>query len=509
MVSSSQKDFERLFEISKEIAGLKSVLELLHWDQETYMPKGGGDARSFQIAIVSSRIHKDKTGQRFKGALSKLINLKTGKLKNPRLSYAQKIALREWRKDFLKATKLPNEFVKHFSELTAKATMVWAEARKKNAFSEFLPYLEKIFEMSRKKADFLGYEDHPYDALLDEFEDGMTTKRITPLFTRLKKKLVSFLKEIQTKPRMENGFLQKQFSKEKQIAFGQNILDTLKLQRQFTRLDESDHPFTQSLHPTDTRFTTRVTDIGLMSNIFSVLHEAGHAFYEMGLPADYWGTPLCESISLGIHESQSRWWETLIGKSKAFWLYFYPLLQATFSEKLNHISFDSFYSAIHIAEPSLIRVEADELTYCLHILLRFELEKSLLDGTLKVKEIPEAWKEKMNEFLGIFPPDDARGCLQDIHWSSGLIGYFPTYALGNLYAAQFFEVFETTYPDWETRIKQGDFSFIREWLRTNIHTHGRFFSAEELCRKITKKALSEAPYMGYLKNKYGRLYGLQ
>lgn len=505
-VMSSQKDFEHLFELSNTICSFSSIAQLLSWDQETYMPKGGGEARSHQLAALASHIHKEKTSLKFKNALAKLISLKTGKVKAQKLSTAQKIALREWRKDFIKDTKIPNSFVKNFSKLTSQATMVWIDAKKNNSFKDFEPYLEKIFEMSREKAKILGYKDHPYDALLNDFEPGMTSAKISQIFSKLKKKLVSLLKKVQDKKQIDNAFLKKPFLKEKQIEFGNVILNGLKIEKEHARLDESAHPFTISLHPTDTRFTTWILEFGVMSNIMSILHEAGHAFYEMGLPVEYWGTPLCEATSLGIHESQSRWWETIIGRSMDFWHHFYSLLQRTYVEEFKDVSLKRFYKAINVVEPSFIRVESDEMTYCLHIILRFEMEKELLKGTLKVKDIPDVWNEKMKDLFGITPPDDRLGCLQDIHWAAGLVGYFPTYALGNLYAAQFFQVFEKEHPHWAKRVQKGDLPFIREWLKENIHSKGRMFSSEELCKNITKKALSEDAYIKYLTEKYSEIY---
>ena len=503
---SSQKDFEHLFELSDTVCSFSSIAQLLNWDQETYMPRGAGEARSRQLAVLTAHIHKEKTSVKFKNALERLISLKTGKIKAQKLSTAQKIALREWRRDFLKDTKIPNAFVKSFSRLTSRATMVWIEAKKKNSFEDFEPYLEKIFEMSREKAKILGYKEHPYDALMNEYEPGMTTAKISFLFSNLKKKLVALLRKVQSKKQIDNKFLKRPFSRKKQIEFGNIIIDGLKIEREYARLDESAHPFTISLHPTDTRLTTWILESGMMSNILSILHEAGHALYEMGLPVDYRGSPLCEATSLGIHESQSRWWETLIGKGMDFWHHFYPLLQKTYPEEFKSISLKRFYEAINIVEPSLIRVESDEMTYCLHIILRFEIEKALLKGTMKVKDIPDVWNEKMQELFGITPPGDQMGCLQDIHWAAGLVGYFPTYALGNLYATQFFMIFAKEHPDWAKRVQKGELPFIRRWLKENIHSKGRMFSAEQLCKKITKKALSEDAYVNYLAEKYSEIY---
>lgn len=288
----------------------------------------------------------------------------------------------------------------------------------------------------------------------------------------------------------------------KQLKFGHDILHAMGFDKKSSRLDESVHPFCCGLHPKDVRMTTRLESDSLMSNIFSVLHEGGHALYNQGLPESEFGSPLGEQISLGIDESQSRWWETLIGHSLPFWTHFYPRLQKLFPDNLGAVSLDDFYRAINRVHPSFIRVDADEVTYSLHIILRFELEKALIEGSLPVKEVPDAWNAKMKEYLGITPHTLSEGCLQDIHWSSGGIGYFPTYTLGNLYAAQFFTAFEKAHPRWKEQLAHGELGFIAAWLKENIHRHGREFTSTELVERVTKLPLSEAPFINYLTTKY-------
>jgi len=276
----------------------------------------------------------------------------------------------------------------------------------------------------------------------------------------------------------------------------------------YTRLDASSHPFSIALHPKDSRITTRYLPNAFISNIFSVLHEAGHSMYEMGLPSELWGTPLCQAASLSVHESQSRWWETLVGRSKPFWKHFYPELKKKLPTLLKNISLDQFYRAIHKVSPSFIRVESDEVSYCLHVILRFEIEKELIAGKLSVTDLPDAWNEKFKSFFGVVPPDNTHGCLQDIHWSLGDFGYFPTYALGNLLAAQLFEAFAKKHPDWSLRLEQGNLTFIREWLKEHIHRWGRIYNFDELAKRTTGKPVSEAAYCHYLKKKYADLYNL-
>ena len=327
--------------------------------------------------------------------------------------------------------------------------------------------------MSRKKADFLGYQGHPYDALMDQYEPGITTKEVSQIFSSLRKSITELLKEISKVKQIDNNFLHGKFSPDKQLEFAHRILKDIGYGSEYGRLDISSHPFSSAAHPTDSRITTRIHKTSLLSCISVILHEAGHGLYEMGLPKEHYGSPLGDAISLGIHESQSRWWETRIGQSKPFWQHYLPLLKDQFKGKLDKISLDLFYKAINKVEPSLIRVEADEVTYPLHVILRFEIECALIEGSLNLREIPEAWNAKMKELLGIVPSTNTEGCLQDIHWSMGGFGYFPTYTLGNIYASQLFESFAKKYPAWENKVASGDFHFITHWLHEAIHKHGR------------------------------------
>ncbi len=498
--------YRKLEELSVKIHTYGSALTLLHWDQETYMPPGGLSPRAKQISQLSTLIHEQKTSRTFKTYLEKLIHLPSGKPKVKGLSRMQKASLREWRREYLKETKLPSSFIETFSEVTSEATAVWAEAKKANQFKLFAPFLKKIINMNRKKADILGFADHPYDALLEGYEPCMTTARVGTIFEGLQKELKDLLKKITNAKQIDNRFLKHKISDEKQIAIGKMTLSKLPVDPHYIRLDLSSHPFSLALHPHDSRITTRIIPNAFMSNIFSVLHEAGHAFYEMGLPAQHWGTPLGEYVSLSIHESQSRWWETLIGRSLPFWTFFYPHLQ-NMVPQLKKIPLNRFYKAINKVEPSLIRVEADEVTYCLHVILRFEIEKMLITGKLEVADLPDAWNSKMEELFGIKPPNDTQGCLQDIHWSLGDFGYFPTYALGNLFAAHFFSAFEKKHPQWSEQIAAGELAFVRDWLKEHIHRWGRTYNAEELAKRTTGKPVSEKAYCNYLKKKYGAIYG--
>ncbi|HLB53012.1 MAG TPA: carboxypeptidase M32 [Chlamydiales bacterium] len=498
-----QTTYQKLTHLSKEIHTYHSILSLLHWDQETYMPSGATTPRSEQIALLSHLIHEMKVGPTFKRYLSALIDLKNGKVKAKGLKKNEHVALKEWRREFLRATKLPSTFVKEFSELTSQASAVWAEAKKSGNFNLFAPFLEKIVQLNQKKAELYGYDKHPYDALLSSYEPSLSTTHIETIFGRLQTELKNLLIKISNSPSPKTAFLEKEISAEKQWHLGTHLLSKLPMDPIHSRLDRSIHPFSTALHPYDSRITSRILPNRFFSNLSAILHETGHSLYEMGLPVEYFGTPLAEAISLSIHESQSRFWETLIGLSLPFWKFFYPYLQKELPH-LKRVPLTSFYRGIHRVQPSLIRVEADEVTYCLHIILRFDLEKRLISGTLKVADLPDAWNQKMKELLGITPSNHSEGCLQDIHWSLGAFGYFPTYALGNLFAAQFFSAFAKENPKWEERVSQGDLLFVREWLREKIHCHGKTYTGEELVKKVTGKPLSEDAYCSYLKKKYNK-----
>lgn len=507
MAKKTPEAYTELAAISKKIHTYNSILTLLHWDQETYMPPGGITPRSQQIAELSSLIHEEKTSPQFKHCLSKLVHLSSGKPRIKGLTKEQLAACREWLNQFDKSRRLPTSFIKNFSQITSEASQIWAIAKKSNNFKLFSPFLEKIIQLNRQKADILGFEDHPYDALLEGYEPCMSTKKVEKIFTGLEKELKGLLKKISAAKSIDDSFLCRKVGEEKQLAISQLLLAHLPIDKTYTRLDLSSHPFSLALHPHDSRITTRFLPHSFMSNIFSILHEAGHSFYEMGLSTEHWGTPLSEYISLSIHESQSRLWETLIGRSLPFWESFYPPLQKELPF-LKKISLDKFYRAINRVKSSFIRVEADEVSYGLHIILRFRIEKQLITGELQVADLPHAWNAEMQNLFGITPPSDSLGCLQDIHWSLGDFGYFPTYALGNLFAAQFFATFTKQQPDWKEKVAKGHLDFVREWLKSNIHQWGRRYNADELIKKVTSKPLDEKAYCSYLKKKYTEIYQL-
>lgn len=499
--------YEDLKEQSVEIRTLQSILTLLHWDQETYMPPGGIEPRSKQIALLSSLIHDKHTGKKYRAALEKLISINTGKVKIKGLSREKQVALREWHREFLRMDKLPTSFVREFAQTTSEAGPIWSTAKKQNNFKLFAPFLEKIIALNQKKAELFGFDDHPYDALLKSYEPCMTTKRVAAIFSNLKKELKALLKKISEAKQIDDRFLHRKVPDATQMGLARQFLAKLPMEPEYSRIDISNHPFSLALHPHDSRITTRILSENFISNILSTLHEMGHSLYEMGLSVEEFGTPLGEWVSLSVHESQSRWWETLIGRSYPFWKGFYPLVQEEIPY-LKKYPLDRFYRGLNRVCPSFTRVEADEVTYCLHVILRFEIEQDLISGKLPVGDLPHAWNEKMEDSFGIVPPSDTMGCLQDIHWSLGDFGYFPTYALGNILAAHFFSAFVDDHPDWDAKVAAQEFSFIRKWLKEKVHKWGKTYNTEELAKKITGKPLSEKAYTSYLKEKYSDIYRL-
>lgn len=499
-METAEKNFKDLHALSREAKIIEGVSHLISWDQETYMPPGGASIRAEQMKVLKGIHHSMRTSPSFSQALGKLVDLETGCLLCHTLPKNKQAAVREWYRDYKNEQALPKTFVEEYAQLTSNAVMAWRSAKESGAFQQFAPFLDKIIQMNRQKAEYLQYDDHPYDALLDEFEPGLRTREVATLFGDLKAFLTPHLQHLNRFP-VDQTLLNGHWDHSKQMTFCHKILDAIGYDMHHGRLDLSSHPFSSACHPTDSRITTRIHPHSLTANILTVLHEAGHALYEMGLSQEYYGSPLGEARSLGVHESQSKWWETRIGMSLPFWKHYYPLLQDTFTE-LKLYSLDQFYRALNAVHPSFIRVEADEVTYPLHVILRFEIEKSLIEGSLNVRELPEAWNEKMKQLLGIEPKHNGEGCLQDIHWSLGCFGYFPTYTLGNLYAAQLFETFEAQQPDWGSKVEKGEFRFIKEWLHQHIYQHGREYPTLEMIKNVTGKEFSAVPYLNYLRNKY-------
>ena len=489
------------------ITQLRKVAAVLSWDQETHMPANSAKARADQLALIISLAHSRFTGPEFRSSLGLLVDLKTGQVDAGSLTADQvRMVEMTWR-DWRRAKALPVDFIGKLARLTSEAQGVWQLAREKNRYDLFAPYLERIFEMKRQEADHLGYSGEPYDALLDNYEPDATAAQITALFNRLRPVLVDMVSRIGVDSgNGRTALLEQKFDLDQQWEFGLQVLRDMGYDMSRGRQDRSAHPFTTDFHPSDVRITTRLSETDLPMGLFSSIHEGGHALYEQGLNEAHFGTPLCEPISLGIHESQSRLWENYVARSRAFWSWYFPQLQERFPEQLSGASVEDFYAAINVVSPSLIRAEADEVTYNLHIMVRFDLERALLNKELEVSALPTAWSEKMQSYLGIKPRTDSEGLLQDIHWSLGALGYFPTYTLGNLYGRQIYAAADSQIHDLEGRIAKGDLKTLREWLRENIHIIGRSRTAEELLVSLTGEPLSAEPFIAYLEEKYSQLY---
>lgn len=494
------------------IAHLSSAASVLSWDQETYMPAGGGEARADQLATLQGLAHERLTSPETEALLGKWLDLKTGAPLDARENAwapPARALLRETWRDYTKARQLPNEFVRRLGKTCSLAQQVWAEARTRNDFALFLPHLKTVVALKKEEAGYRGPAATPYDTLLDLYEPGATVRRLTPLFAALKASLVPLLERIVRSPvKPDCSIVARGYDVNRQIEFGKMVLAAMGYDMTRGRLDLSAHPFTTSFHPTDVRVTTRVSEQDFTGSLFSCIHEGGHGLYEQGLPAAHYGTPLGEAVSLGIHESQSRLWENCVGRSRPFWRHFYPLLQNAFPEQLRDVRPDSFYAAVNRVEPSFIRTEADELTYNLHIMVRFEIELDLMEDRAHVEDLPQLWRDKMRSYLGIEPPTDREGVLQDVHWSLGAVGYFPTYTLGNLYAAQFYSQAERDIPGLQARIAAGDLLPLKSWLAEHIHRWGRTYQADELARRVTGEPLNPDHFVSYLERKYGEIYQL-
>ncbi|MBL8876741.1 MAG: carboxypeptidase M32 [Phycisphaerae bacterium] len=509
--SATVPPYQELCALARRSTALSSVAQLLSWDQETYMPPAAGAFRAEQSSLIAELHHKHATDKRV-GDLIAACEQDKGLVANGAVA----ANLREFRRDYDRLTKLPSELVAELAKVGSQAQEVWKEAREKNDFALFAPWLEKMFALSRQKADCYGVPvgGERYDALLDEYEPGMTAKQIEAIFTPLRTRLTELVQRVAKVGRHPDvSMLRRPVPADKQHAFGLLVLKAMKFDLEAGRLDVTTHPFCSGLAPGDTRLTTRYRDEAFTDALYGTMHEAGHGLYEQGLPKDgvpqsLYGQPLAESISLGIHESQSRMWENLVGRSKEFWMWALPIAKKEYGAALDGVDLDTIYKAVNTVKPSLIRVEADEGTYNMHVMVRFEMERALLSGAMSVKDVPGEWNKRYKDYLGIDVPDDRRGCLQDVHWSFGLIGYFPTYTLGNLYAAQFWETIESEISDLRSQISKGEFGTLREWLRTRIHQHGKHYRADELCRKITGKDLSADALLRYLEGKVKDVYGV-
>ena len=494
------KTYDRYREHMAEIRALNSAQGLLSWDQETYMPVDGLVAPAEAPAVLSGQVHDRSVDAGFGDLLAELAASD--------LDEARAANVRETIRDRDRAVKVPRELVTELARVTTLAQQAWVRARENDDWALFSPLLAEVLELRRRQAEALGYKHEPYDALLEEFEPGADTSEVAETFADLRKQLLPLVAAIgETAPR-DDTLLRRRFSEPAQIALSHRVLMTMGFDFQAGRLDKSAHPFTTGVGARDVRLTTFYDEHDLAKSLYSTIHEGGHGLYEQGLPLEEAGLPLGEAVSLGIHESQSRLWENQIGRSLEFTSWLIPQLRELFPGVLDDVGPDDLYRAVNIVRPSLIRIEADEVTYNLHIILRMELERALLRGDIGIDDLPGLWNERMTEDLGVTPRNDAEGVLQDIHWSFGLFGYFPTYALGNIYAAQLFASASAALPDLEGRCERGDLLPLLQWLRDRIHGHGRRHPAGELCRLATGHPLDSRPFVDYLRRKFGALYNL-
>ena len=501
MHSQKQSLIQLFMAQAQELTELRSVLETLLWDQETMMPALGGPFRARQLSVLSALHHQKLTSPDLGEVLESLSTAD--------LDLWPRAAVRELRRQHEKAVRLPEALVRELAETTSLAHAAWVTARQKSDFAAFAPWLEKVLRLKRQEARCLQVSDSLYEALLDHYEPGMRVGELDELFALIRPKLTSLLQKIQASPRQpKRNLLKGEFSVAQQESFGRSVLSAMGFQWEAGRLDRSPHPFCSGLSPLDVRLTTRYSEQDFSSSLFGMIHEGGHGLYEQGLNPEHYGSPACDGISLGIHESQSRLWENQVARSGAFWEHWFPRLQQTFAGQLDNVFLKDFLHAINRVEASLIRVEADEVSYGLHVIMRYDLEKQMMDGDLEVQDLERTWNTSMKEYLDIVPSNSAEGVLQDTHWSQGLMGYFPTYLLGNLYAAQIFHQAKKVFPDLDKDIGGGNLTPLREWLGEEIHRHGKTISAKKLIERISGEALKSNYFLDYLEQKFGQLYGL-
>lgn len=488
------RGYERLVELNRELCNYGSIGALLCWDQETNMPRGGAEARAVAMSQLSGFAHDLSISREYARALLRA--------ERERLSGDGRRVVVELRRRYRRAAAIPRALVEEMAGLASRTHELWVEARRRSDFRMVMKNLTRIFELRRKEADLVGFEGHPYDALIDVYEPGMTFAKLTEILDGLRDPLIGLAKTAAaTQGRRTGGRTFRTASDADRQSLCRLFMDAMGFDFQRGRIDRSAHPFSSGIHPTDVRITVRSECDDALDHIFSVLHETGHALYEQGLDASHWGTPLCETASLGIHESQSRMWENMVGRSRPFWRHFLPKLRRRFPRTFGKVGLREFLGVINAVRPSLIRVNADELTYNLHIILRFEIESSIVAGSMRVGDIPEVWNEKMREYLGVVPKTDAEGCLQDVHWYTCGIGYFPTYVLGNLYAAQFFAAWKRARPRWGSDLEAGRLTPLRDWLRKEIHARGFRLKAAELVKRVSGKSLDAGAFLDHLKER--------
>lgn len=494
------KAYEQLLHRLHDVNALEKAITIMDWDQQTYLPHGGGEARAEHVGVLSRMAHElfvaDEVGVWLQRAATEVDpNSDEGAI------------VRVTQRDYDLRTKIPVALVAEKSRLAAEAHEKWVAARANNDFASFQPYLEKMFDFARQEAEYLGYTDHIYDALLDQFEEGATAADCRAMFATLKENTVDLVREISTRGKpVDDRVLYGEWDHAAQRSFAEMLLRDIGFDMNRGRLDVAAHPFCTNFSVNDVRLTTRFID-HICSSIMSTMHEAGHGMYEQGSPSAWDRTPIAGGVSLGVHESQSRLWENIIGRSRAFWTTYLPDLQAAFP-RLAGVSVNDFYRMVNKVEPSFIRVEADEVTYNLHVMIRFELECEILTGALAVRDLPEAWNAKVKDYLGLDVPADGKGCLQDVHWSGGAIGYFPTYTMGNLLSYQIWRTLQRDVPDTDELIAQRQFAPILGWLQEKVYSQGSKFPPKDLVLRVTGKPMAADDYAAGLRAKYTEIYEL-
>jgi len=501
-----QAEYDELVRRSRERALLGSCSSLLGWDEQTYLPRGGSSYRGDQMALLAGLHHERATDPSLGDMLARVEGSPLAAVPGS----VEAANVREWRRQYDRSTKLPRALVEEIARATTVAQGEWVAARAASDFARFRPWLEAIVGLKRREAECLSAAGSvPYDALLDEYEPGASVADLGVLFESLRAVLVPLVEAIAGSHRNRPAKPEHaDYPVDRQRIFGEAVAGAIGFDFGRGRLDVAAHPFCSGIGPGDCRITTRYDPKDFTDGFFSILHEVGHGLYEQGLDPSHQGTPAGEAVSLGVHESQSRLWENAVGRSRAFWEHWLPLARQVFRDPLHAVDLDAFHASINRVEPSLIRVQADEVTYNLHILIRFELEQALIGGDLPVADLPLAWDEKYRRYLGITPPDAASGCLQDIHWAAGLFGYFPTYTLGNLYAAQLHARADADLGGLDPAIARGDFAGLLGWLRERIHRQGQRYRAADLIRLATGESLDHRPLIRSLRAKFAPIYDL-
>lgn len=497
-----EKTYEGYKSHLQKIAHLNSAIALLSWDQEIHMPSKGASIRAKQFSTLSTIIHELETDVQFDDLVNHLLSKSC-------FGFKERRNLQLTRQSIEDSKKISTDFISRSAIAKSEAFQTWESARKKEDFKLFVPSLKKIVELEREKAELLGYKKHPYDALLNIYEKGLTVDALDLIFIQVRQKIVPLVQQIAKQEQVDDSFLYKKYDKEKQFDFSVELLKQMGYDMEAGRQDLSTHPFTINFNSDDVRVTTRIDENDLAEVIWSTIHEGGHGLYEQGLLFDHYGLPSGEYVSLGIHESQSRVWENNIGRAKDWWKFLYPRLKEVFPKQLKDISLENFYKAINKVQPSLIRTSADELTYHVHVMIRYEIEKSLMEGEVEVEDLEVLWNEKYTEYLGLTPSKPTEGVLQDIHWSHGSLGYFPTYSIGSFYAAQIYAHAEKQVPHLNEQLSSGNTASFLKLMRKNMHQHGKLYTADQLSTRFTGESLNMKYFLDYAKTKYSAIYGFE